>query len=968
MSRSVRLWAPFMLSCLLAACGGGGGSSPAKPDQAPVVHALASGDVRMEGGVMHATVGGTVVLDASGSTDADGDTLGFTWTLTAHPAGSKVAASGSGPTFSWKPDVTGTYTYDVIVSDSKGGSVTQTVSVSVDNQAPAAMVTVGATFTATPQQAASQAVIVGGSVAIDASATADPDGDPVNVTFELVAAPGSAATLVVAGRTARFSPDQLGTYVVRVHGTDGRGASFESDYTFDASDRVPISSVAVTPTFAATPLQMASVPVTLGANIALDATATTDPDGDVVSITFELSRPAGSTAALSVNGRLAHFSPDVLGAYEVRVRGIDGRGASFETRYPFDADNRAPSPVSVATVNPVVADAGSTLVTTSVGYDVVIDSSTSVDPDGNAITRAWVLASVPAGSSATLQGGSTAASVGLSPDVLGDYVLQLTVTDSHGAQSVRIVTVRANNRRPVAQVGSNSSPQSLPNAPGITVPPGTTVTLRADASTDADGDTLTYAWSIVSAPAGSQAALSSTSAAAPTITPDVEGAYVFRLRVTDPHGAFSERSIVLDAGTHPPTAVVDRGAMTVLVGAPAQASAALSSDADGDALTYQWSVDAHPAGSTATLAVANTAAVSFTPDLVGQYVLAVRVSDGHSTAIAYVSVRALGAFMPAVTLDFVPGVARYSLGLDKVVIGGYAPNALHLVDAFTGTRSAITLPASIKAFHLSDDGKLAAVLYEGAVSLVDLTQGTVVTTTSTGGAQTDVYVTNAGMIYAIGQTGGQWVNEPVVVIDGHTGTKIVQGSATSSGFAYFYGTQTGVLAGNLDKVFFVAQGLSPADISWFGFNESTSQVNVAGDSPYHGDYPIGATLWLSGDQNYVFTSSGDYFRTDNLHYAGQLSGVTNVAGFSHSAQLQEAVVLSDTYGYPYTAVSYPSSYQRFTGPLLFPDTAMALPTIGGQQSYGMSIFHSSAGSHVLVVQVGAAASDASGVTYAVIAR
>jgi len=179
--------------------------------------------VRMEGGVMHATVGGTVVLDASGSTDADGDTLGFTWTLTAHPAGSKVAASGSGPTFSWKPDVTGTYTYDVIVSDSKGGSVTQTVSVSVDNQAPAAMVTVGATFTATPQQAASQAVIVGGSVAIDASATADPDGDPVNVTFELVAAPGSAATLVVAGRTARFSPDQLGTYVVRVHGTDGRG-------------------------------------------------------------------------------------------------------------------------------------------------------------------------------------------------------------------------------------------------------------------------------------------------------------------------------------------------------------------------------------------------------------------------------------------------------------------------------------------------------------------------------------------------------------------------------------------------------------------------------------------------------------------------------------------------------------------------------------------------------------------------
>ncbi|HEY8973056.1 MAG TPA: putative Ig domain-containing protein, partial [Burkholderiaceae bacterium] len=443
-----------------------------------MAHALASGDVQLDGGVMHATVGGTVVLDASGSTDADGDALSFSWTLTAHPAGSQIATSGSGSTLTWKPDVTGVYTYDVVVTDGRGGSTTQSVSVTVDNQAPAASVTVSATFSATPQLAASQPVIVNGRVTIDASATADPDGDPVDVTFDIVAPAGSTATLSVAGRTARFSPDLLGTYVVRVHGTDGRGASFESDYPFDASDRAPISTVAVTPTFTATPLQMPSVPVTVGANIGLDATATTDPDGDPVTVTFELTQPASSTAALSVNGRAAHFSPDVLGAYEVRVRGIDGRGASFETRYPFDANNRAPSPVTVATVTPVVADAGSTVVTTSVGYDVLIDSGASSDPDvaDGYLVRNWVLASVPAGSQATLQGAATATSVGLSPDMLGDYVVHLTVTDGQGAQSMRTVIVRANNRRPVAQVTTNATPQSLPSAPSFRVPLGTQVT------------------------------------------------------------------------------------------------------------------------------------------------------------------------------------------------------------------------------------------------------------------------------------------------------------------------------------------------------------------------------------------------------------------------------------------------------------------------------------------------------------
>ena len=955
MIKLLRLWALVALSCLLAACGGGGGG-PAKADQTPVAHALASGDIRMDGGVMHATVGGAVVLDASGSTDADGDSLNFAWVLTAHPAGSAVASNGSGSTLTWKPDMSGTYTFTVTVSDSKGGSSNQQVSVVVDNLAPVSSVTVAATFNAQPTQVPSQDVTVGGSIALDASATTDPDGDAVNVTFELVAPAGSTAALSVVGRTANLSPDVLGSYVVKVHGTDGRGASFETDYAFHAANRAPLGNVAVTPTFTATPRQMASTSVTVGANILLDAGASTDPDGDAVAVTFELTSPAGSSAAIAVVGKAAHFSPDVLGAYQVRVRGIDGRGASFETRYPFQADNRAPLPVTVASVNPVVANAGSTLIPTSVGYGVLIDSATSSDPDGDHITRNWVLASVPAGSSATLQGAATAASVGLSPDVLGDYVLNLTVTDPAGAQSVRTVTVRANNRRPVAQVTSNATPQALPNAPGILVPLGTTVTLRGDTSTDADGDALAYAWSIDTAPAGSHAALSSATAAAPTFTADVEGTFVFRLRVTDSHGAFSERSLILGVGTHPPVAVVDRGTVTVLAGSPAQASAALSYDPDGDSLTYQWSVDARPSGSHSVLAVASTAAVSFTPDQAGLYVLAVRVGDGHSTSIAYVNVRALGAFQPAVALDFVPGAAHYSLGLDRVVFGAATPSALHTVDPFTGARSAIPLPAAIKNFSLSPDGKLAAVLHEGVVTLVDLVNGIVLHSTSTGGSQTESLVTNAGIIYSIGQTGGQWVDEPVVVINGRTGVKIVQPS--NFGFADFYGTQYGLLAGTRNEVFFISQGLSPSEIYGFSFDPVASQVTTVAGSPYWGNYPMYSPLWLASDDSLLFASSGDFFRTDTLAYAGQLSGVTSMYAFSHSASLQEALVLVRDV----TTGGYPAGYLRFSGAFLFPDSGVALPTVGGHQAYGLNVFHSAAGSHVVLVQTGSNGVDGQSVT------
>jgi hypothetical protein len=57
-----------------------------------------------------------------------------------------------------------------------------------------------------------------------------------------------------------------------------------------------------------------------------------------------------------------------------------------------------------------------------------------------------------------------------------------------------------------------------------------------------------------------------------------------------------------------------------------------SSDPDAaDELTYEWSVESRPAGSVAAITGANSATASFEPDLQGDYVVALTVSDGEAS-------------------------------------------------------------------------------------------------------------------------------------------------------------------------------------------------------------------------------------------------------------------------------------------------------------------------------------------------
>lgn len=111
--------------------------------------------------------------------------------------------------------------------------------------------------------------------------------------------------------------------------------------------------------------------------------------------------------------------------------------------------------------------------------------------------------------------------------------------------------------------------------------------LDGSASSDADGDTLTFKWAIVSKPGGSSAVLSDIEAVRPTFTVDVAGTYTVQLMVNDgtDNSAPDTATIITENSAPVSHAGSDQ---TVEEGDVVTLSGLSSNDIDNNMASYAW--------------------------------------------------------------------------------------------------------------------------------------------------------------------------------------------------------------------------------------------------------------------------------------------------------------------------------------------------------------------------------------------
>lgn len=421
---------------------------------------------------------------------------------------------------------------------------------------------------------------------------------------------GPARTSVLATLTSKVASIQVVQPLLRFGSVQASGrATSTSTFTIRLDRSAPLDFGNLQWTFAAltAPIADAGPNQTskVGSTVTLNGSASSNPAGSgrlSYSWTFA-ARPAGSSATLK-NGTTVSpsFVVDASGTYLVKLTVTTDGGTHSDQ-------------VGISTTNsPPVANAGPNR-TVAVGSTVALSGSGSSDVDGDGLKYSFLLITRPTGSAATLAKASTV-SPAFVADKPGIYVVQLTVNDGKINSVPVAVTITTQNTQPVANPGANQ-----------TVGAGALVELNGAASTDVDGDALTYKWSLISVPAGSTAALSSATSVKPTFKADRQGTYVAQLIVNDGKTSSVPKTVTVStnavqapSANAGPNQTVKHGSLVTLNGS--------GTDPQKLSVSFRWSLATKPEGSAASLSVTSLAKTTFVADVPGTYVAQLVVNNG----------------------------------------------------------------------------------------------------------------------------------------------------------------------------------------------------------------------------------------------------------------------------------------------------------------------------------------------------
>lgn len=362
--------------------------------------------------------GQRVTLDGSGSTDADGDSLQYRWTLT-RPIGSQTVLEGSTtvtPTF--VPDFAGNYTASLTVYDgtaTAGSSVTITVTKpeGAANTKPVAVIGAALGKTFEVERNVPFGLNGGGSYDADGTALFSSSRE-----WTLISAPegfDAAANFNKAGIDNLYMFNGVrgthyGDYVVQLRVTDGTEWSepVRATYTvINGANRPPVAAAGI---------MGAGGAVGIGSTVSLSGEGSSDPDNNKLSYAWTLSdRPDGSTATLQgANTVNPTFVADKQGPYTATLKVTDEHGfpAAVVSSVTVLAKPRNSTPLLRVSTNipyskeqPLVigrwAETDYSFPVAEVHqwrWNSLVTLTDAYDPDGDTLTYLWALTKEPQGS------------------------------------------------------------------------------------------------------------------------------------------------------------------------------------------------------------------------------------------------------------------------------------------------------------------------------------------------------------------------------------------------------------------------------------------------------------------------------------------------------------------------------------------------------------------------------------------
>lgn len=238
-----------------------------------------------------------VTLDGSGSSDPDGDIVSWRWNF-----GDGTSADGAIVEHAWTTE--DVFSVQLTVEDDFGATDTAALRVSTSTSQNLNMLPI-ASFSGPARG------MPGETLSFDGSASADPDGSVVEHRWEF----GDGATAM--GPTVSHAWTTEETFTVKLVVVDDDGALGQATKT------VVIGAVTgnQAPIAEAGPDQNGAI----GAPVVLDGSASTDPDGTIVSYAWDLGEP-GATA----NTPRAMHTYSAPGTYTVTLTVTDDAGETAQ--------------------------------------------------------------------------------------------------------------------------------------------------------------------------------------------------------------------------------------------------------------------------------------------------------------------------------------------------------------------------------------------------------------------------------------------------------------------------------------------------------------------------------------------------------------------------------------------------------------------------------------------------------------